>query len=156
MPGYWNTPQGTADAIDSERWLHTGDLAVMRADGCINITGRKKDMIIRGGENIYPREVEEILHTHPAVAQAYMFGIPHEGLGEDIAVWAQLRPDMQITADELRAWLKERIAHFKVPRHIKFVQDFPMTVTGKVQKFAMRERMIIELDLSDAEKIQTA
>jgi fatty-acyl-CoA synthase len=156
MPGYWNNPQGTADAIDSERWLHTGDLAVMRADGCINITGRKKDMIIRGGENIYPREVEEILHTHPAVAQAYMFGIPHEGLGEDIAVWAQLRPDMQITADELRAWLKERIAHFKVPRHIKFVQDFPMTVTGKVQKFAMRERMIIELDLSDAEKIQTA
>jgi fatty-acyl-CoA synthase len=113
-------------------------------------------MIIRGGENIYPREVEEILHTHPAVAQAYMFGIPDKGLGEDIAVWAQLRPDMQVTADELRAWLKERIAHFKIPRHIKFVQDFPMTVTGKVQKFAMRDAMIQELELADVAKIETA
>jgi fatty-acyl-CoA synthase len=156
MPGYWGNPQATADSIDTQKWLHTGDLGIMRDDGYIHITGRKKDMIIRGGENIYPREVEEVLLTHPAIAQAYMFGIPDKALGEDIALWAQLKPSANITVDELRSWLKHRIAHFKVPRHIKFVEEFPMTVTGKVQKFAMRDAMIQELQLADVAKIETA
>ncbi len=156
MPGYWMNPNATRDSIDSAGWLHTGDLAVMNEDGYLNITGRKKDMIIRGGENIYPREIEEVLHGHPAVAQAQVFGVPDLHFGEEVAVWLQLKQDCSLESGELRAWLKERIAHFKIPKYIRIVSEFPMTVTGKVQKLAMREAMISELGLHDAAEIRTA
>ncbi|HEY9788645.1 MAG TPA: AMP-binding protein [Candidatus Obscuribacterales bacterium] len=156
MLGYWNNPEATQDAIDAARWLHTGDLAVMSEEGYINITGRKKDMIIRGGENIYPREIEEVMHTNPDVVQAQVFGIPDDHLGEEVAMWVMVRPDANTDAAKISKWLKERVAYFKVPRHIRIVQEFPMTVTGKIQKFVMRERMIEELGLEEAAKIQTA
>ena len=156
MLGYWNNPQATQDCIDSARWLHSGDLAVMNEAGYINITGRKKDMIIRGGENIYPREIEEVMHVHPEVVQAQVFGIPDSHLGEEVAMWVMLKPGSQAQAEAITDWLKEKIAYFKVPRHIRIVQEFPMTVTGKIQKFVMREKMIEELGLKDAAEIQTA
>lgn len=156
MLGYWNNPQATQDCIDSARWLHSGDLAVMNEAGYINITGRKKDMIIRGGENIYPREIEEVMHVHPEVVQAQVFGIPDSHLGEEVAMWVMLKPGSQAQSEAITEWLKEKIAYFKVPRHIRIVQEFPMTVTGKIQKFVMREKMIEELGLKDAAEIQTA
>jgi len=156
MLGYWNNPKATADCIDSARWLHSGDLAVMNEAGYINITGRKKDMIIRGGENIYPREIEEVMHAHPEVVQAQVFGIPDAHLGEEVAMWVMLKPDSIAQAEAISVWLKEKVAYFKVPRHIRMVKEFPMTVTGKIQKFVMREKMIEELGLKDAAEIQTA
>jgi len=158
MLGYWQNEQATRECIDSSRWLHSGDLGVMNADGYINITGRKKDMIIRGGENVYPREIEEVLHTHPAIAQAQVFGLPDAKYGEEIALWAMLRPEPAVTARELVEWLREKIAHYKVPnvRYIRFVESFPMTVSGKIQKFAMREAMVAELNLEKARDIETA
>ncbi len=156
MLGYWNNPAATAETIDKAGWLHTGDLAVMNDSGYVNITGRKKDMIIRGGENIYPREVEEVLHAHPAVAQAQIFGVPDEHLGEEVAMWVQLKNGCTADGAELASWLKERVAHFKIPRHVKVVTEFPMTVTGKIQKHAMREAMIRELGLEAAAGVQTA
>lgn len=156
MLGYWNNPKATADAIDSGRWLHTGDLAVMNEAGYINITGRKKDMIIRGGENIYPREIEEVMHSHPGIIQAQVFGIPDEHLGEEVAMWVMVKQGSGLTQAEITVWLKERVSYFKVPRHIKIVDQFPMTVTGKIQKFVMKERMISELGLEEAARIQTA
>ncbi|CDF94677.1 MULTISPECIES: AMP-binding protein [unclassified Pseudomonas] len=145
MLGYWNNPKGTAEAIDGDGWMHTGDLATMDAQGYVRIVGRNKDMIIRGGENIYPRELEEFFFTHPAVADVQVIGIPCSRYGEEIVAWIKFHPGHSVTEQELQAWCKTRIAHFKTPRHFKFVEEFPMTVTGKIQKFRMREISIEEL-----------
>ena len=145
MLGYWDTPQATADAIDPAGWMHSGDLAVMDEHGYVRIVGRNKDMIIRGGENIYPRELEEFFYTHPAVADAQVIGIPCSRYGEEIVAWIKLHPGHSATVEELQGWCKARIAHFKVPRHIRFVDEYPMTVTGKVQKFRMREISVAEI-----------
>ncbi|MFV0408751.1 MAG: AMP-binding protein [Paracoccus sp. (in: a-proteobacteria)] len=145
MLGYWSNPQATADSIDAGRWMHTGDLASMDDNGYVCIVGRSKDMIIRGGENVYPRELEEFFFTHPAVADVQVIGIPCSKYGEEIVAWIKPHPGHNVTEEELRAWAKERITHFKVPRYIRFVDAFPMTVTGKIQKFRMREISIEEL-----------
>lgn len=145
MLGYWNNPEATAESIDEEGWMHTGDLAQMDEAGFVRIVGRSKDMIIRGGENIYPRELEEFFFTHPAVADVQVIGIPCSKYGEEIVAWVRLHPGYSASAETLREWAKARIAHFKVPRHFRFVDEFPMTVTGKVQKFRMREISIEEL-----------
>ncbi|WP_447800569.1 AMP-binding protein [Pseudomonas kilonensis] len=145
MLGYWNNPKGTTDAIDPDGWMHTGDLATMDAQGYVRIVGRNKDMIIRGGENIYPRELEEFFFTHPAVADVQVIGIPCSRYGEEIVAWIKFHPGHSASEQELQTWCKERIAHFKTPRHFKFVEEFPMTVTGKIQKFRMREISIEEL-----------
>ena len=145
MLGYWDNPQATADAIDPAGWMHSGDLAVMDEQGHVRIVGRNKDMIIRGGENIYPRELEEFFYTHPAVADAQVVGIPCSRYGEEIVAWIKLHPGHSATVEELQGWCKARIAHFKVPRHFRFVDEFPMTVTGKVQKFRMREISVAEV-----------
>ena len=147
MHGYWDEPERTAEAIDAARWMHTGDLATIDAEGYCNIVGRIKDMIIRGGENIYPREIEEFLFRHPAIQAVACFGVPDPALGEALCAWVQLRPGMQASEQEIQAFCKNQIAHYKVPRYVRFVDAFPMTVTGKIQKFVMRERMIVELDL---------
>ncbi|MCH2341604.1 AMP-binding protein [Pseudomonas sp. NPDC047963] len=149
MLGYWNNPEATAGAIDGARWMHTGDLAIMDDEGYIKIVGRNKDMIIRGGENVYPREVEEFLFTHPAVADVQVIGVPDKTYGEEIVAWVKLHPGHSTSADDLREFCKGRIAHFKTPRHIKFVEEFPMTISGKVQKFRMREVSVAELGLAD-------
>ncbi|QXH58773.1 AMP-binding protein [Pseudomonas maumuensis] len=145
MLGYWDNPKATAESIDAEGWMHTGDLAVMDEQGYVRIVGRSKDMIIRGGENIYPRELEEFFFTHPAVADVQVIGIPCSRYGEEIVAWIRLHPGQVLGEEELREWARARIAHFKVPRHLRFVDEFPMTVTGKVQKFRMREISIEEL-----------
>jgi fatty-acyl-CoA synthase len=156
MKGYDGEPEATARTIDSEGWLHTGDLAVMRADGCFHIAGRIKEVIIRGGENIYPRELEEFLHGHPKIADVYITGLPDERLGETVLAWIKLKADETATEDEIREFCRGRIAHFKIPQHIRFVESFPMTVSGKVQKFRIREAEIQARDLSHAASIQTA
>jgi fatty-acyl-CoA synthase len=138
----------TAAAIDAARWMHSGDLAVMREDGRVNIVGRLKDMNIRGGENIYPREIEEFLHTHPKVNDVQVSGVPDKKYGEEVCAWIRLRPGHIVTEDEIRDFCRGQIATFKIPRHIRFVTEFPMTVTGKIQKFRMREQMLSELGLS--------
>jgi len=145
MLGYWNNSTATAESIDDEGWMHTGDLAVMDEQGYVRIVGRSKDMIIRGGENIYPRELEEFFFTHPAVADVQVIGVPCSKYGEEIVAWVRLHPGHAASEDELREWARARIAHFKVPRHFRFVDEFPMTVTGKVQKFRMREISVEEL-----------
>jgi len=145
MLGYWNNPKATAESIDAEGWMHTGDLAVMDEQGFVRIVGRSKDMIIRGGENIYPRELEEFFFTHPAVADVQVIGVPCSKYGEEIVAWVRLHPGHVVSEDELREWARVRIAHFKVPRYFRFVDEFPMTVTGKVQKFRMREISVGEL-----------
>ncbi|AIR91315.1 AMP-binding protein [Pseudomonas cremoricolorata] len=145
MLGYWANPQATAQAIDAHGWMHSGDLAVMDEDGYVSIVGRSKDMIIRGGENIYPRELEEFFHRHPAVAEAQVVGIPCATYGEEIVAWIRLHPGHDVDGETLRQWCKAHLAHFKAPRHFRFVDAFPMTVTGKVQKFRMREISIEEL-----------
>jgi fatty-acyl-CoA synthase len=150
MLGYWDNPQATADAIDPAGWMHSGDLAVMDEQGYVRIVGRNKDMIIRGGENIYPRELEEFFYTHPAIADAQVIGIPCNRYGEEIVAWIKLHPGHSATVDELQGWCKARIAHYKVPRHIRFVDEFPMTVTGKVQKFRMREISVAEISALSA------
>ena len=146
MQGYWGDPQATRDAI-VEGWMHTGDLATIDAQGYCRIVGRIKDMLIRGGENIYPAEIEDFLLTHPDVASAQVFGVPDDKYGEEVCAWIVLRPGRSASADALRAFCRGQIAHYKVPRHIRFVTDMPVTATGKPQKFRMRERMIEELDL---------
>ena len=145
MLGYWNNPQATRESIDSEGWMHTGDLAQMDEQGYVRIVGRNKDMIIRGGENIYPRELEEFFFTHPAVADVQIVGIPDARYGEEIVAWIKFHPGHTANELELQTWCKSRIAHFKTPRYFKFVDVFPMTVTGKIQKFKMREISIQEL-----------
>src|SRR5947209_4316276 len=156
MRGYWNNEEATRQAIDDARWMHTGDLAIMGDDGYINIVGRIKDMIIRGGENIYPREVEEFLYTHPDIADVQVIGIPSEKYGEEVMAWIKLREGASATGDDLAAWCKGKIATYKIPRQWKFVDSFPMTVTGKVQKFKMRETSIEELGLGKAAGVRTA
>jgi fatty-acyl-CoA synthase len=156
MLGYWNNPEATAAAIDPARWMHTGDQAVMRDDGYVNISGRIKDMIIRGGENIYPREIEEFLYTHPKIADAQVIGVPDVKYGEAVCAWIRLREGHQATEDEMREYCRGQIASYKIPRYIRFSTEFPVTVTGKIQKFRMREISIEELRLSGPEAVQTA
>ncbi len=145
MRGYWNGAEQTAESIDPAHWMHTGDLGTMDEHGYLAITGRSKDMVIRGGENIYPREIEEFLYGHPAIADVQAFGVPDTYYGEELCAWIKLKPGAVVTEDEIKAFCRGRITHFKIPRHIRFVDDYPMTVTGKVQKFVMREMMISEL-----------
>ncbi|MFT7619082.1 MAG: fatty-acyl-CoA synthase [Planctomycetota bacterium] len=149
MKGYWDDPGQTAEAVDVDGWMHTGDLATMDGDGYCSIVGRIKDMIIRGGENIYPREVEEFLYTHPKIEDVQVIGVPDSKFGEQLCAWIQLRKDKNCTPSEIQSFCQDQIAHFKIPHYIKFVSEFPMTVTGKIQKFAMRETMINELGLSE-------
>jgi fatty-acyl-CoA synthase len=156
MLGYWNEPERTAEAIDAARWMHTGDLAVMDAAGYLNIVGRIKDMVIRGGENVYPREIEEFLYTHPAIEDVQVIGVPDERYGEELCAWVKLRPGAELTAEEVRDFCSGKIAHYKIPRYVRFTPDFPMTVTGKVQKFKMRETSISELGLEAASQARTA
>ena len=156
MKGYDSEPEATARAIDSEGWLHTGDLAIMRADGCFHIAGRLKEIIIRGGENIYPREVEEFLHGHPKIADVYVVGLPDERLGETVLAWIKLKANVIATEDEIRDFCCGRIAHFKIPQHVRFVDSFPMTVSGKIQKFRIREQEIDARSLHQAAGIETA
>ncbi|MEQ5833625.1 AMP-binding protein [Marinobacter sp. NFXS9] len=147
MLGYWNNEEATRKSIDVTRWMHTGDLATMDEAGYVAITGRIKDLIIRGGENIYPREIEEFLYTHEAISDAQVIGIPDEKFGEEVMAWVKLAEGKQATEDDIREFCKGKIAHYKVPRYIKLVDEFPMTVTGKIQKFRMREISIDELNL---------
>jgi len=156
MKGYDGDPVSTAQAVDSEGWLHTGDLAVMRPDGYFSFRGRAKDTIIRGGENIYPREVEEFLHTHPKIADVYLVGLPDERLGETVLAWVQLKPGVEASEEEIRDFCRGRIAYFKVPQYIRFVNEFPMTVSKKVQKFLIREQEIRERGLEELAHTATA
>ena len=145
MQGYWGEPEQTAASIDAEGWMHTGDLAIMDGDGYCAITGRVKDMILRGGENIYPREIEEFLYTHPDVAQAQVFGVPDERLGEIVCAWLVLKAGASTSEKDIKDYCRQNIAHFKVPAHVRFKDDLPMTVTGKPQKFVMRDQMLADL-----------
>jgi fatty-acyl-CoA synthase len=156
MLGYWNNDAATATAIDAAGWMHTGDLATMDDAGYVNIVGRIKDMIIRGGENVYPREIEEFLHTHAAVSEAQVIGVPSDRYGEEVMAWVKLKPGAAATADALAAYCTGKIATYKIPRHWKFVTEFPMTVTGKVQKFRMRELSVQELGLQIVAATKTA
>jgi len=149
MHGYWEDEPKTREAIDDEHWMHTGDLATMDDEGYVNIVGRIKDLVIRGGENIYPREIEEFLYRHPSVSDVQVIGVPDKRYGEELCAWVILKAGHAATADEIREFCKGQIAHYKIPRYIKFVDAFPMTITGKIQKFVMREQMKKELDLSE-------
>jgi fatty-acyl-CoA synthase len=149
MLGYYKNPEATRAAIDDEGWLHTGDLAIRLPSGYFKITGRIKDMVIRGGENIYPREIEEFLFTHPAVEQATVVGLPDPKYGEELCAWLKLKQGTAATEQEIREFCRGRLAHFKVPRYVRFVTSFPQTVTGKIQKFKIREQMCQELGLAE-------
>ena len=146
MREYWNDPERTAETIDEAGWLHSGDLATMDGEGYVRIVGRIKDMIIRGGENIYPREIEEFLYQHPAISEVQVFGIPDEKMGEEVCAWVQLNDGQTMTEEDLKAFCKDQITHFKIPRYVRFVTEYPMTVTGKIQKFVMRDEMVKELN----------
>ncbi len=156
MIGYYNMPKETAKAIDADGWLHTGDLALRQPNGYYRITGRLHDMIIRGGENVYPREIEERLYQHPAVIEVQVVGVPDRRLGEEVLAWVKLKNGHCVTEAELCAFCRETLAHFKAPRYWKFVESFPTTVTGKIQKFKIREQAIEDLGLQDVAKIETA
>ena len=145
MQGYWNDEERTAETIDSAGWLHSGDIATMDEAGYVRIVGRIKDMIIRGGENIYPREVEEFLYQHPAVSEVQVFGVPDEKMGEEVCAWIQLNEGFDLSDEDVKAYCRDQITHFKIPRHIRFVTEYPMTVTGKIQKFVMRDAMLEQL-----------
>ncbi len=149
MLGYWDDEEQTAEAIDAARWMHTGDLATMDADGYCNIVGRIKDMVIRGGENVYPREIEEFLFRHPDIEAVQVVGVPDVKYGEELCAWVQVKAGSHVSDEDIKAFCKGQIAHYKIPRYVKFVDAFPMTVTGKVQKFIMREAMIEELGLAE-------
>jgi fatty-acyl-CoA synthase len=153
MLGYWNDPDKTTEAIDRSGWMHTGDLATIDDEGYCNIVGRLKDMVIRGGENVYPREIEEFLYRHAKVADVQVIGVPDLVYGEELCAWVRLKPGEHSSAEEMQAFCRGQIAHYKIPRYIRFVDAFPMTVTGKVQKFVMRETMMRELGL---EALKTA
>ncbi len=146
MRGYWDDDEKTAEVVDAEGWMHTGDLGTLDAEGWLRITGRVKDMLIRGGENVYPREVEEFLYQHSKIQEVQVFGVPHPTLGEDVAAWIQLREGEVSSLAEIQDFCQGRIAHYKIPRRVKFVDEFPMTVTGKIQKFEMRKAMIAEAE----------
>jgi fatty-acyl-CoA synthase len=156
MLGYWNNPDATAQAIDAAHWMHTGDLAMMDGEGYIKIVGRIKDMIIRGGENIYPREIEEFLYTHPDVSDVQVIGVPSERYVEEVMAWIKPREGAHLTDEALVAFCRGQIATYKIPRYWKFVDSFPMTVTGKIQKFKMRETAVAELGLEKAAAVATA
>ncbi|MEA2246943.1 MAG: fatty-acyl-CoA synthase [Solirubrobacteraceae bacterium] len=156
MLGYWDEPEKTAEAIDEGRWMHTGDLATMDDDGYCNIVGRIKDMVIRGGENVYPREIEEFLYSHPDIADVQVVGVPDARYGEELCAWVVMRGGAELTEDEVRDFCRDRLAHFKVPRYVVFTDGFPMTVTGKVQKFKMREDAIGRLGLEEAAGVRSA
>ncbi|HVN00674.1 MAG TPA: AMP-binding protein [Caulobacteraceae bacterium] len=149
MLGYWDDPEKTAEAIDEGGWMHTGDLGTIDAEGYGNIVGRIKDMVIRGGENIYPREIEEFLYTHPKVADVTVVGLPDVKMGEELCAWIRLANGERADEEEIRAYCRGQIAHYKIPRYVRFVDEFPMTVTGKIQKFVIRERMKAELALAE-------
>jgi fatty-acyl-CoA synthase len=154
MLGYWDNPEATTSSIDSARWMHTGDLAIMRDDGYVNISGRIKDMIIRGGENVYPREIEEFLYAHPKISDVQVIGVPDPKYGEEVCAWIRLREGEHATEEELREYCRGQIASYKIPRYVRFTTDFPTTVTGKIQKFKMREISTAELGLTEASALQ--
>ncbi|MGD9849250.1 MAG: AMP-binding protein [Desulfuromonas sp.] len=156
MKGYYKMPEATAAAIDGDGWLHTGDLAVMDENGYCKITGRIKNMIIRGGENIYPREIEEFLYTHPAISDVQVYGVPDRKFGEEVMAAIKIKEGAQLTEDEVKAFCKGRIANYKIPRYVRFVDEYPMTASGKIQKFKLREMAIRELQLEEAAAIETA
>jgi fatty-acyl-CoA synthase len=156
MLGYWENAAATAGAIDAARYMHTGDIASMDGDGYVNISGRIKDMVIRGGENVYPREVEEFLYTHPAIKDVQVIGVPDERYGEELCAWVIVHDGARLTAEDVREYCKGKIAHYKIPRYVMFVEGWPMTVSGKVQKYKMREETIATLGLENAAKIVTA
>jgi fatty-acyl-CoA synthase len=145
MLGYWDNPEATNGAIDAARWMHTGDLALIQDDGYVRIVGRLKDMIIRGGENIYPREIEEFLHTHPKISDVQVIGVPDATYGEEVCAWIRVRQGATATEEEIRQYCRGQIATYKIPRYVRFSDEFPTTVTGKVQKFRMREIFVEEL-----------
>ncbi len=149
MSGYWNDPERTAESIDGDGWMHTGDLATMDSDGYVNIVGRIKDMVIRGGENIYPREIEEFLYSHPRIRDVQVVGVPDARFGEEVLAWIQTEDGSDITAEEVRQFCEGRIAHYKIPRYVIVTTEFPMTVTGKIQKVKLREMAVQKLDLED-------
>jgi len=156
MRGYWDNAEATSEAIDVAGWMHTGDLATMDEEGYVNIVGRIKDMVIRGGENIYPREVEEFLYGHPAIVDVQVVGVPDAKYGEELYAWVRLREGQSLTIEDLREFCQDRIAHYKIPRYLRIADEFPMTVTGKVQKYKMREVSIAELGLEEADSVRTA
>ena len=156
MKEYWGNPKATREAIDDEHWMHTGDLAIMNEEGYLNIVGRTKDMISRGGEKIFPKEVEDFLYTHPKISDVQVIGVPSSKYGEEVMAWVKLKPSMMATAVELRDYCKDKIAYFKIPTYFRFTDTFPMTITGKIQKFKMREISTRELGLQDAATIKTA
>jgi fatty-acyl-CoA synthase len=151
MIGYYNNPEATAAAIDVDGWLHTGDLSLRLPNGYYRITGRIKDMVIRGGENIYPREIEEFLFTHPAIEQAAVVGVPDAKYGEELCVWVKLKSGAAATEEEIRLFCRQQLAHYKVPKYVSFVAEFPQTVTGKIQKFKIREEMSRRFELREEE-----
>jgi fatty-acyl-CoA synthase len=148
MKGYWDEPEKTADSIDRDGWMHSGDLAVIDEEGYCNITGRVKDMVIRGGENVYPREVEEYLFRHASIQEVQVFGVPDPHMGEEVAAWIVLKAGESLTEEDVKTFCRGQIAHYKIPRYVRFVTELPMTVTGKPQKFLMRDAMIAELGLT--------
>ena len=162
MSGYWNDEEKTRESIDADGWMHTGDLAVMADDGYVNIVGRIKDMIIRGGENIYPREIEEFLYTHDEIEDVQVIGVPDQRYGEELMAWikpksgASLPSDPEALHADIKAYCDGKIAHFKVPRYVKLVDEFPMTVTGKIRKVEMREIAVAELGLEAANAVKHA
>ncbi|MBP1928127.1 fatty-acyl-CoA synthase [Methanolinea mesophila] len=156
MKCYYNNPSATHATIDSNRWNHTGDLGTMDEEGFVKIVGRLKDMVIRGGENIYPREIEEFLHHHPKISDVYVVGVPDEKYGEELMAWVMVEPGQSLTEEEIKEYCRGKIAHYKIPRYVKFTTEFPMSVTGKIQKYKMRETSIRELGLETASKIETA
>jgi fatty-acyl-CoA synthase len=156
MLGYWDDAERTAEAVDAAGWMHTGDLATMDDAGYLNIVGRSKDMVIRGGENVYPREVEEFLYSHPDIADVQVVGVPDERFGEELCAWVIVRSGASLDEEAVRDFCRGRLAHFKVPRYIVFADEFPMTVTGKVQKFKMREASIERLALQEAAAVRSA
>lgn len=156
MKGYYKMPEATAEAIDEEGWLHTGDLAVMDEGGYCKITGRLKDMIIRGGENIYPREIEEFLYTHPKVKDVQVVGVPSKKYGEEVMAFIQIKPGQIITGDEVKEYCRDKIAHYKIPRYVEFIESYPTTASGKIQKYKLREQVLEMLGLQDVGKTETA
>jgi fatty-acyl-CoA synthase len=156
MLGYWNDPENTGKAIDAARYMHTGDIASMDDDGYLNISGRIKDMVIRGGENIYPREIEEFLYAHPAIKDVAVIGVPDARFGEELCAWIVPHEGQTVDVDGIRAFCQGKIAHYKIPRYVMLVDGFPMTVSGKIQKYKMRDTSVVELGLQEAAKIVTA
>ena len=156
MIGYWNNEERTAEAIDADGWMHTGDLAEMDDEGYVNIVGRSKDMIIRGGENVYPREIEEFLYAHPQIVDVQVVGVPDAKYGEEIMAWVQTDGDVELGVEEIRSFSQGKIARYKIPRYVATIDEFPMTVTGKIQKFKLRDAAIERFDLGDAAAVETA